>query len=517
MTGFDDDFKRKFQEAYERADLKKSADREEADDEIDNDDDSRADRCDGRPPKQSDVLIELASTAALFHTPDGTAFADIVVNGHRETWQVRSKGFRRWLLRRFYKKMHSAPNSEALQAAIGVIEAKAHFDAPERNVHVRVGEHESRLYLDLCDVDWRAVEIDARGWRIINEPPVRFRRAAGMLPLPVPLAGGSVEELRPFLNVKSDGDFVLAVTWLLAAFRHHGPFPVLVLGGEHGSAKSTFSATLRALIDPNAAALRALPREDRDLFIAANNGHVLCFDNVSGLQAWVSDTLCRLATGGAFAVRQLYTDGEEVLFDAARPIILNGIEDIVTRPDLADRALFLTLEPISEARRRTEQALRAEFEHKHPLILGALLDAVVHGLARLPDVQLDRPPRMADYALWATACETAIWPAGTFMAAYNENREDAIVGVVEADPVAMAVRTMMAEQSEWNGTASDLLAVLAAQVGERNARSKGWPDGARALSGRLRRAAPPLRNLGIEIAFTRQGNTGRRIINLRVV
>jgi hypothetical protein len=219
-------------------------------------------------------------------------------------------------------------------------------------VHVRVGEVNGRLYLDLGDENWRAVEIDSASWRVIDNPPVRFRRAAGMQPLPMPVPSGSVETLRSFLNVKADADFVLAVAWLLACLRNRGPYPVMVLSGEQGSAKSTFSAILRALLDPNTAPLRALPREDRDLFIAASNGHVLAFDNVSGLPAWISDTLCRLATGGGFAVRQLYTDQDEVLFDAARPVILNGIEDIVTRPDLADRAVFLSLEPIPEARRR---------------------------------------------------------------------------------------------------------------------------------------------------------------------
>jgi hypothetical protein len=173
---------------------------------------------------------------------------------------------------------------------------------------------------------------------------------------------------------------------------------VIVLSGEQGSAKSTFSAILRALLDPNTAPLRALPREDRDLFIAASNGHVLAFDNVSGLPAWISDTLCRLATGGGFAVRQLYSDQDEVLFDAARPVILNGIEDIVTRPDLADRAVFLTLEPIPEERRRPEQELWAAFEAERPRILGVLLDAVAKGLAQLQHTKLDRLPRMADFA-----------------------------------------------------------------------------------------------------------------------
>jgi hypothetical protein len=266
-----------------------------------------------------------------------------------------------------------------------------------------------------------------------------------------------VDALRPFLNVRSDADFVLVVAWALAALRNRGPYPVIVLSGEQGSAKSTFSAILRALLDPNTAPLRALPREDRDLFIAASNGHVLAFDNVSGLPAWISDTLCRLATGGGFAVRQLYTDQDEVLFDAARPVILNGIEDIVTRPDLADRAVFLTLEPIPEERRRPEAELWAAFEAERPRILGALLGAVVQGIKRLPEIRLDKLPRMADFALWATACEIALWPTGTFWSAYSGNRDEAAAGVIDADPIAAAVRAFMAVRTVWTGTASILL------------------------------------------------------------
>jgi hypothetical protein len=349
----------------------------------------------GRGPTQADILIKLAQTAEPFHAPDGTGFADLDINGHRETWPIRTNGFRRWLARRFFEATGGAPSSEALKSALNVIEAKAHFDAPQRTVHVRVGGLDGRLYLDLCDESWRAVEIDAAGWRVIDNPPVRFRRAAGMQALPVPVKGGSIDALRSFLNVQTDADFVLVVAWALAALRNRGPYPVIVLSGEHGSAKSTFSAFLRALLDPNTAPLRALPREDRDLFIAASRGHVLAFDNVSGLAAWISDTLCRLATGGGFAVRQLYTDQDEVLFDATRPVILNGIEDIVTRPDLADRAVFLMLEPIPEERRRPEAELWAAFEAERPRILGVLLDAVVVGLKRLPETHLPKLPRMA--------------------------------------------------------------------------------------------------------------------------
>jgi hypothetical protein len=468
----------------------------------------------GRGPTQADILIDLAQSAELFHTPDGTGFADLGINGHRETWPIRAKGFRRWLARRFFEATGGAPSSEALQSALNVIEAKAHFDAPERAVHVRIGGLDGRLYLDLGDEIWRAVEIDAAGWRVIDDPPVRFRRAAGMQALPAPVSGGTVEVLRSFLNVRSDFDFVLVIAWALACLRNRGPYPVIVLSGEQGSAKSTFSAILRALLDPNTAPLRALPREDRDLFIAASNGHVLAFDNVSGLPAWISDTLCRLATGGGFAVRQLYSDQDEVLFDAARPVMLNGIEDIVTRPDLADRALFLTLEPIPEERRRPEQELWAAFEAERPRILGALLDAVAKGLAMLPHTRLDKLPRMADFALWATACETALWPAGTFWSAYCGNRDEAVEGVIDADPIAAAVRSLMATRTEWTGTASELLGALAEIAGERISKSKTWPDSPRALAGRLRRAATFLRKIGIEIGFEREGRARTRIIRI---
>ncbi len=472
-----------------------------------------ADGADHRRRTQSDVLVKLAQGAELFREPEGKAFADLEINGHRETCPVRSTGFRQWLTRGFYVETQGAPNADALQSAIGVIEAQARYDSPERAVFIRVGGHDGRVYLDLGDEAWRAVEIDASGYRVVDRPPIRFRRTAGMLPLPIPEGSGSIETLRPFLNVRSDTDFVLAVSWLLAAFRACGPYPVLTVAGEQGSAKSTFIATLRALIDPNTAPLRALPREERDLFISASNAHVLAFDNVSGLSPWISDTFCRLATGAGYAVRALYTDGDEVLFEAARPILLNGIEDIVTRPDLADRAVFLTLDPIPEERRLPEQELRGAFEAARPAILGALLSAVSTGLAMLPSTKLDRLPRMADFAIWATACQTAFWPRGTFAAAYDDNRRSTVERVIDFDPLAAAVRSIMVNRTEWAGTYSELLTALDVATGS-SPRQGAWPTSTQALAGRLRRAATFLRKLGVEIEFTRQGHAGTRTLRI---
>jgi hypothetical protein len=452
--------------------------------------------------------------ASLFHDPSSTAFADLTIDGHRETWPIRSRQFRHWLRRRYYEETGSAASAETIRSALDLLEARAQFDAPERMVHIRVAEHDDRIYLDLADSDWRAIQIGPDGWQVVTSPPVRFRRAAGMLPLPVPQRGGSIEALAAFLNLPASDEFVLVTAWLLAALQRGGPYPLLVIAGEQGSAKTVLTKILRALIDPNAAPTRALPREERDLMIAANNGHILAFDNLSGLPSWLSDALCRLASGGSFATRQLYTDCDEVLFQAARPAILNGIEDIVCRSDLADRAIFLALEPILDERRRMERQLWREFEVARPRILGALFDAAAHGLRRLSRIRLERPPRMADFALWATACETALWPAGTFLRVYDANRRAAIEGVIEADPVAAFVREIMAGRSTWTGTATDFLRARIAADKDVPDRTGGWPRNPRALAGRLRRCQTFLRTVGIDVAFSREGRTGSRMIRM---
>ena len=397
----------------------------------------------------TDVLLNVATAARLFHASDGTGFADLIIDGHRETWPLRSKRFQAWLRQQYYERTWDAPSPAALNAALNVLEAQAQFDGPQRKVSVRLAEQDGLIYLDLADEFWRCVEIGPNGWRIAEDPPVRFRRSAGMQPLPLPVRGGSIESLGPFLNLASENDFVLVVAWLLGALRAGGPYPVLAIAGEQGSAKTVLSKLLRALIDPSVAPVRALPRDERELFIAASNGHVLAFDNLSGLPPWLSDTLCRLTSGGAFSTRRLFTDQDEILFAAARPIILNGIEEVITRPDLADRAILLMLAPIAERQRRPETALWREFELARPRILGALLDAAAHGVRMLPQVRLRRLPRMADFALWATACESAFRPAGTLEAAYTSNRRDAIENVVDADLVAARVREMMADRVQW--------------------------------------------------------------------
>jgi hypothetical protein len=480
--------------------------------------DSRPATADERTGRKSQAttLVELAEEAELFHTPDGKNFATVVVNGHHETLLLKGGAFRDWLSHRYYVSESTTPSSSALQDALSALSGKARFEGAEVETFSRVAGHGESIYLDLCDPDWRAVKITPEGWEVITAPPVKFRRARGMLSLPIPVPGGSADELRRFVNVSGDPDLTLLLSWLVSSFRPRGPYPALGLHGEQGSAKSTTARLLRSLIDPNAAPLRSEPREERDLMIAASNGWCVAFDNLSRMPMWLSDSLCRLATGGGFATRELYANDEETLFDAQRPVLLTGIEELATRPDLLDRAIILYLPTIPEERRRVESAFWREFEQARPRILGGLLDAVSVALRNESTVSLTRLPRMADFAVWATAAESGLGlPPGAFMAAYEGNRAAANDLALEASPVAPEVLRVMAGREAWTVTYTELLAELEKVFGDSPKRPEGWPKSPRGLAGELTRVAVNLRKAGVDVSPAgRQARNGRKRVRL---
>jgi hypothetical protein len=464
------------------------------------------------------LALEAEPRAELFHTPgaEGIPYATIAVDGHLETWAIRSSIFRLYVERRVYRATGTIPSARATQAALGALAGQALFDGPERPVFARLAAHEDAVYLDLGGPAWQSVEITRRGWRVLARSPVKFRRARGMLALPRPIPGGSIDDLRPLVNVADDADYRLLITWLLAALYPRGPYPILILQGEQGSAKSTTSRVLRQLCDPNEAPLRAVPHEMRDLMITATNGWILCFDNLDHLAPWLSNALCRLSTGGGFSTRRHYTDDGEVLFDAMRPVFVNGIEELSTRADLLDRAITLRLPSIPATRRQTEAAFWEEFTAAGPMILGGLLDALVGALAALPSVTLPGLPRMADFARFGVAVERAVaWPSGAFMATYDANREAAHDLTLEANLVAAPLRDFLNAIGEWSGTATELLNTLTQRVGEAFSRKREWPKTAAAFGGELRRLAPTLRAVGVEVMFGRDAR--RRTITLTMV
>jgi hypothetical protein len=472
---------------------------------------------------QDQVLLRLAAGATLVHTPDGEAYARVKVGDHDEVHPVRGPSFRRWLTKACYDATGRAPLSEAMQKALGVIEALAHFEGQEVPVYTRLAvwtdpadPGNPPYYVDLGDPERRAVKVTREGWTVVPsaEVPVWFRRPGAMAALPEPICGGSIEELRPFINIASDHQWHLLVATITAYLCPVGPFPVLVIGGEQGSAKSTTARVIRKLIDPNSAPLRTAPRNEQDLMISAKNSWMLNYDNLDGLPIWLSNALCRMSTGGGHAVRQLYTNDDEIYFDFQRPVVLNGIEDVATRGDLVDRAVAISLSAIPDKDRREESEFWRLFDAARPRILGALLDGVSGMLRLRPSVKLGRRPRMADFARQGEALGRALgWGEGVFLAAYEASRGEANEAVLEASSFALAVREFhQKNHPEWIGTTPDLLRLLGEIAGEPTTRSGDWPKTPNALGGRLRRFAPVLRRIGIEVERLRTAKKRQIVI-----
>ena len=409
---------------------------------------------------------------------------------------------------RAYEAYGVAPGGQALEDVIRVLEARAVSEGAQQTPWRRVGARDGKLYVDLADARWRAVEIKPNGRELLEAHDLPFVRSPRMRELCSPLGGSSIDVFRPFANVASDDDFILVVAWLVASFRERGPYPVLVLNGEQGSGKSSFMRRCRSLLDPSSPPIQGPPKDEQGLIVTAQNSHLIALDNLSHISPELSDGLCRLSTGGGFAVRALHTDKDENVFDGARPIAVNGIPSLADRPDLNERAIVVRLATIPEDKRRPEDELDAEWEEARPLVLGAIFAALSTALRNIGKTRLARSGRMADFEKWMTAAETGLgWEPGTFSQAYSSNRKDSADAAFEGDLIAVSIRNFMIKDGlyYWENTATKLLEELGIVAGENTRQMRSWPKTAQGLGNCLERCAPLLRGKGITIERKHSG------------
>jgi len=485
-----------------------------------------------RENKREQIIAAVSDARPIFWRDQrGTAFASIPRDGRIERMAVRSQAFKNHC-RLIYGDAHpvivkgkgaeamrpgSVPD-QSLQEALGAFEAMA-LRGAEHSPAVRVCRHGAAVWLDLGRPDWSLVAATATGWRHVDEADVPLIRPGGMLALPVPAPSrNALADLQRLLNIDRAGDFKLVAAWLVAALHPEGPFPVLALDGEQGSGKSTACRMLRRLVDPNVADMRAVPRDERDLVVAARNGRVVALDNVSFIEPGMADALCRVATGGGIGERALYTNGEEHTAYVQNPVLLNGIPSLLARGDLADRAIAITLPAIPDDRRQPEADIWAGFANAAPGILALLLDALVLALRNGPGLKLPRLPRMADFARIACAAAPAFgWTAEAMIAALEDNRAVAVAGVIESDAIASAVQAIAEEEQAWRGTSTELLLKLNERTSLERQRERDWPRDAVRLSNRLRRVAPALRRAAVELTLPEAGGRAGRMVTIRQI
>jgi hypothetical protein len=205
--------------------------------------------------------------------------------------------------------------------------------------------------------------------------------------------------------------------------------------------------------------------------------------------------------------------------EARRPILLNGITDYVTRSDLVERTVPITLPAIPDSARRDEEELWAAFERARPMLLGALLDDVAGALHERPHVALARRPRMADFALWSVAAERGRREPDRFLRAYMGAREAGHDLTIDGSPIGLALRAFLdahLSDGSWEGTAGQLLKHLVELADDQAKRSRDWPRSPRGLSGEIRRVAPALRGIGFTIVVDIRDRARKRGRLLRI-
>lgn len=451
-----------------------------------------------RGPSVADQLRDLAAERYTFGcSAEGDLYA-LPIDGPPVARMLRGgrRSMRAELAAAYAERVGKAPSATALADVMLVLEGTSQQASPAP-LHLRVAPHADGIRLDLGRLDGLAVDVSSDGW-LVAEPgggPL-FRRTELTGELPIPERGGSLEELRALLNV-TDRDWPLLVGWLVAAYDPRIPRPALLLTGEQGTGKTTTARYLVELLDPSPAPLRSAPRDEHSWAVSASASWVVGVDNLSTIPPWLSDAMCRAVTGDGVLTRRLYTDSELAVLAFRRALLLTSIDLGALRGDLADRLLTVELERISAGQRRTDNALRVMFAEAHPRLLGALLDLLARVLAALPEARrlLADRSRMADFSEVLAAVDLVTGSATT--AAYAEAGRRLAADVVEGDPVAAAVRALMVGRSEWRGSAAELLDALTGDDDHR--RPRDWPGTARALAGRVLRAAPALRTVGVVV------------------
>ena len=448
---------------------------------------------------QADVLVGFLNEVELFHDELKEPHARITIKSHGEVWSCRSHTFKLWLRKRFYEKTGKTCNSDSINQALGVAEAKAIFDGSQKKLDLRCAERDGEFWYDLANPEWQAVKITKEGWSVVPAPII-FRHCTNTAPQVLPSIKGDISKLRPFVNVKSDINFNLIVVYLISCLIPDVPKVILPISGERGASKSTMLRILRKLVDPAQKELLTFPSDLNELGLILYKNYMPAFDNMSNLNERQSDMLCCASTGGGIVKRRLYTDDEEVILSFLRCVTLNGINQVAIKADLLDRSILLDLCRIDEDHRLSEKDFWANFEAARPAIFGGMLDILVNAINLKDQVKLKRLPRMADFCEWGFAIAEAMgWSGNAFLAAYYGNIDISTEEAIKNSPIAAAVVAFMKDRESWRGKSSALLCELNATAEEEliDTHAKSWPKAPNTLSRRLKQHKANFADVGI--------------------
>lgn len=465
--------------------------------------------------KQSEVILALLEDhgAEFFNSPQNDPHIRVAgKRGGKVVHRLRSSFTNEFLRRLYFDKTKKPPSAMAVKEALAQLEANARYNAPVEEVYLRIAKYGCSVFVDLGDESNRAIEVTSEGWEIVDEVPVNFVRPNGAVKsLPLPEDGFEPEELRQLLGMSMQ-NFLQMIAFCISVFNPNGPYFVLQIHGEQGSGKSFVSKFVKDLTDPNIADKLRLPRTEQDMVLHAQGQWVLNYDNTSYVSNDLSDLLCTIATGGAFATRRLYSDDELFIAKYKRPAMMNGITGFALRQDLSERSIFLNLPAVPEGKRKTERELYTNLAKLMPKCLGYILDCVSCAIANLDEVEPPRSIRMADAAHWLAAAEPATgFPEGAILDALEGVQREILAQTAIDDALTVALMTFLLkqEQKKFEGRFGPLHEELMA-ASSRNGR--GLPASPSALSSKIKRMQPGLRQIGLNVEEGMRNSGGQTVI-----
>ena len=417
----------------------------------------------------------------------------------------------RLLTRLLHDYEGKAPSNDGLIGARRVLDMLAHDSGDVRELHTRAAYHEGAVYYELAP--GRVVRIDEHGWEMDNDPPVYFRAVKNLKPLPEPTRGGALRDITALVNLKTDRDLRLFLTYVTLTPLAHVQRPILQTTGVMGSGKSTACRVVKRLLDPTAN--EAVTIDRRDFLQKAAHCYILMLDNQNSLPEWFQDTLCRLVTGESDSKRVLYTDEEDLVWSMQRAVLLNGINPPSERGDVQDRTLPIELERLDKRKRLAEDDFWMAFSLKHPELLGAAFTGLSGALKHRHTVTLENKPRLADWGLYAAALyESQGWGVETFVKDWKGVEEAQQQGTLDGSIVAQAVILYMKDKDRVELSAADLHTAIEKRADDDLdlTSDKTWPKTGRTLWKRIREVTPLLEAHGIRAYRSSSNKLGRPII-----
>lgn len=382
---------------------------------------------------QSDLIESILLRFEFFVNQNEEPCASFQATGesqsyHLETVLVASQSFQRMFNQYYYDQHRCAPSDATQKAALQLANVRAFRDKKTYVTAMRIScdRQTQRGFLDLGDAEGTIIEYGAEGWKSLTLEeskalPVRFIRKRGMRALPMPLGGGNISELFdrifPHLSIKQRH---LVTGWIVQALNPNGPYLMLAVDGPPGSGKSFFCQVIKRLLDPHEVELGVCPDTPKEVFVAASNCRIPCFNNISSLMRKILDAICVVATGGTFTAKELYKNGDQFSMSALNPIIFNGIPDVTT-DDAKDRSIAIHLTRLKA--NSLEVSLWKVFNSIHASVLGACLSAAATSMAKAEDPSIIVNARMADSVAFVEAASEALgWKSGYFNTLFSQHR-----------------------------------------------------------------------------------------------